>query len=396
VKVIDAALGWLSYNMPARRKLKFIPPVRFLKYRRVYRAPAGWWGEFTPHTPRALLGVPGIRRDPEAEQAAYEEQPLQDYPALYPRGTRLQYYGMARALIPTSPRFMRAQATIERAAARSRQVAGSRPDKPMDPAELTRKVKAEAARLGLNTIGIAPYDPKYEFEPFLGRNAGDRVIICVLEQNYATTQLAPNTVAERAVMSAYSELMQMSASLATYLQDLGYKAAPTSPHGTGAMIHYAVQAGLGQLGHNGQLLTPFAGSRCRLVSMTTDAPLDFDAPRDYGINKICEECQVCVQRCPANAIPRRRAYHRGVEKAKINTRRCLPLVSQAGGCAVCMKVCPVQAYGLAAVYEEYEKTGRILGKGTDELEGFTFPVDRRYYGPGEMPKLDQEFFFDLT
>lgn len=393
--LIEKALRWASNNWNLRRKLRFIPPVRVLTYRRRYRPPSGPWGEFTPHTPQVLLGVPGIRRNAEAEQASFDDQPLIDYGDLYPKGVKRQYQGIWRCLLPTSPRFMRGVVAAERTAARTSGMTRRSPGS-ADSSRLTSQVRSEAARIGLSAIGIARYDPKYTFERFMGREVGDRVIVCVLEQNYASSQLAPSTIAERAVMIAYGELMTKAARLASYLQDRGYRAVTSNPHGTGVMIHYAVQSGLGQLGFNGQLLTPFAGSRCRLVAVSTDAPLDIDAPRDYGINKICDECQACVRRCPAQAIPRRRRYHRGVEKAKINTRRCLPVVTQAEGCAVCMKVCPVQRYGLAAVYEEFEKSGRILGKGTDDLEGFRFPVDGQHYGPGELPNLPNEFFFKLT
>ena len=51
-----------------------------------------------------------------------------------------------------------------------------------------------------------------------------------------------------------------------------------------------------------------------------------------------------------------------------------------------MKVCPVQRYGLPAVIDHYQETGQILGSRTDELEGFIWPVDGRFYGPGEKPK----------
>ena len=73
--------------------------------------------------------------------------------------------------------------------------------------------------------------------------------------------------------------------------------------------------GLGQLGLNGQLLTPFVGSRCRLLLITTDAPLDFDAPVDFGIPAICDSCRVCVVRCPAGAIPARRETGAGASFA---------------------------------------------------------------------------------
>jgi epoxyqueuosine reductase len=61
------------------------------------------------------------------------------------------------------------------------------------------------------------------------------------------------------------------------------------------------------------------------------------------------------------------------------------VVIQADGCAVCMKVCPVARYGLGAVHEHFASTGEILGRGSEELEGYVWPLDGRSYGPGEKP-----------
>jgi hypothetical protein len=57
-----------------------------------------------------------------------------------------------------------------------------------------------------------------------------------------------------------------------------------------------------------------------------------------------------------------------------------------------MKVCPIQRYGLPRVLEHYRETGEILGKGSDELEGYQWPLDGVHYGPGERPRLAPEFF----
>ncbi len=54
-----------------------------------------------------------------------------------------------------------------------------------------------------------------------------------------------------------------------------------------------------------------------------------------------------------------------------------------------MKVCPVQRYGLDAVIARYTATGEILGKGSDELEGYGW-IDGRHYGPGEKPRMTRE------
>jgi epoxyqueuosine reductase len=110
---------------------------------------------------------------------------------------------------------------------------------------------------------------------------------------------------------------------------------------------------------------------------------------DYGIHAICDQCQLCVQRCPPGAIPKQRAYHRGILKAKIKPDRCFPILAQAHGCGICMKVCPVQRYGLDAVKAHHAETGRILGKGTDELEGYDW-IDGRHYGPGQKPRMTEQ------
>jgi ferredoxin len=60
-------------------------------------------------------------------------------------------------------------------------------------------------------------------------------------------------------------------------------------------------------------------------------------------------------------------------------------------CGICMKVCPIQKYGMQNVMEHYATTGQVLGKGTHELEGFTLE-DRGYFGPGELPVFEPEYF----
>ena len=87
--------------------------------------------------------------------------------------------------------------------------------------------------------------------------------------------------------------MLMLAELAELLHEHGFRARAHTTH-EGPIIPYAVEAGLGQLGLNGQLLTPAAGSRCRLTMITTNAPLALDSPVDYGILGICDRCRACA------------------------------------------------------------------------------------------------------
>jgi epoxyqueuosine reductase len=363
--------------------------------RRRYPAP---WPRSAAETPEQLKTVPGIWRDPAAEQKAYSEGPQYSFNALHAPELLPMVKYMWRSLLPSMPGMHRISAVIRDLAAE--QPSGEAPA--LDPQSLTDELRREAERIGLSEVGFAPYDPKYTFAEalvpqttdgvMLPRRAGPpddgSVIVCILEQDWKKTQTIPSVQAERDVQRTYEGLVERAATIARLLHEKGFRADVHGPAGVAISIHYAVQAGLGQLGLNGQLLTPRAGSRCRLTLITTNALLVHDEPVDYGIHAICDACQVCVRRCPPGAIPKQRAYHRGIMKAKIKSDRCFPILQQAHGCAICMKVCPVQRYGLEAVTSRFVETGEILGKGTDELEGFNW-IDGRRYGPGEKPRMSE-------
>jgi hypothetical protein len=61
------------------------------------------------------------------------------------------------------------------------------------------------------------------------------------------------------------------------------------------------------------------------------------------------------------------------------------------GCGVCMKVCPIQRYGMKPVMEHYVETGEILGKGISDLEGYEMR-GKGYFGSGELPHFDRDMF----
>jgi ferredoxin len=125
--------------------------------------------------------------------------------------------------------------------------------------------------------------------------------------------------------------------------------------------------------------------------ISTDAPVRYDAPIDYGFHKFCQQCQVCVARCPGRALVKEQVWYRGVEKNKLIYDRCRPVMVDYEGCAVCMKVCPVQKFGMQEVMEHYVETGEVLGKGTAELETYELR-GKGSFGPGELPQFDRQFF----
>ena len=90
---------------------------------------------------------------------------------------------------------------------------------------------------------------------------------------------------------------------------------------------------------------------------------------------------------PGRALTKERVAWRGVRKFKTLTNRCYPVFVQYAGCSVCLKVCPMQKYGYEAVMDHYKKTGEVLGKGTEELEGYTLK-DKGHFGPGKLPAFE--------
>jgi NAD-dependent dihydropyrimidine dehydrogenase PreA subunit len=263
---------------------------------------------------------------------------------------------------------------------------------PVPGKDVTADIRLKARELGFGEVGFTTYDRRHTYTSKKRWTKYDNCICLALEQDYNQTQSLPSMEAEFAHFGTYEIEGAILLDLADYIRSLGYHAQVHSPNDNSApYIPMFVAAGLGQLGANGQLLSPHFGSRARLAMITTDAPVTLDQPIDYGIHKFCQVCQVCVNRCPGRAIVRDKVWWRGVEKNKLIYERCRPVMARYDGCAVCMKTCPIQRFGMPAVMEHYVATGEVLGKGTHLLEGYTF-LERGYYGPGELPQFNRAFF----
>ena len=258
--------------------------------------------------------------------------------------------------------------------------------------DITDEVRAKARQLGFGEVGFTRFDRKYVFARKKRWAKYEHAICLAYEQDYESTQSSPSLDAEHAHFGTYEVMDKLAQQLAGHIRSLGYHAQIHSPNdGSAVYIPMFVAAGLGQLGANGQLLSPHFGSRGRLMLITTDAPVKYDEPVDYGIHSFCQTCQVCVNRCPGRALVKEKVWWRGAEKNKAIYDRCRPVTAHYEGCAVCIKVCPIQRYGMKPVMEHYVDTGQVLGKGTHNLEGFALR-DKGYFGPGELPHFDTQFF----
>ena len=264
---------------------------------------------------------------------------------------------------------------------------------PVAGKDVTKEIKDKALELGYGAVGITAYDNRYTYKSKKKWVKRYPHAICLaMEQPYEETQMIPSETAEKGTFATYRRGGIAALELGNYIRSLGYHAQVHSfSDASSAVIPMFVAAGMGQQGAMGYLLSPHFGSRVRLLIVTTDALVTYDQPVDYGIHSFCAICQVCVNRCPGRALMREKVWWRGVEKFKMIGKRCRPVMARYATCGVCMKVCPVQRYGMKPVMEHYAATGQVLGKGTDNLEGYVLG-EMGYFGPGELPKFDNKFF----
>jgi NAD-dependent dihydropyrimidine dehydrogenase PreA subunit len=277
----------------------------------------------------------------------------------------------------------------------TRQSADIEPSVEPNGQDISQGVKDKARELGFLEVGITSYDPHYEYQSKKGFNKYPHAICLAYEQDFEPTQTIPSVDAEIVHSSTYRTQAAAALELANWVRTNGYHAQVIhSSDATGPIIALFVKAGLGQLGACGYLLTPHAGNRQRLLMVTTDANVTYDKPVDYGIHAFCQVCQVCVNRCPGRALMRDKIWWRGIEKNKLYFKRCRPVMARYLGCGICMKVCPVQKYGLKNTMEHYAATGQVLGKGTHDLEGYELE-GKGYFGPGELPVFESDFFSSM-
>ena len=147
----------------------------------------------------------------------------------------------------------------------------------------------------------------------------------------------------------YARGTRSSYALANWIRAQGYSAKPfPGPRASSLLlIPAAVDAGLGQLGKHGSLINRTYGSNLRLAGITTDMPLSFDRPDEFGSDDFCTKCQVCTDACPPSAIAEDKQWVRGVERWYVDFDKCIPYFADNAGCAICIAVCPWARPGVA-------------------------------------------------
>jgi epoxyqueuosine reductase len=228
-----------------------------------------------------------------------------------------------------------------------------------DAAYNTRMVKKAAKLYGANLVGICKYDKRWtytkgfdlyrreDFEIEIPDEC-EYVINIAVAMDYDHYKYTPTFIGGAGTGYGYSKMAFSAGLTAQFLRQLGYKAIPMG-NDTALSIPYAIQAGLGELGRNGMLITPKYGPCVRLCKVLTDLPLVCDKPIEFGVAEFCDVCKKCATSCPGAAIPEGERSTEpvnisnagGALKWMVDGERCFKFAAvNKVDCGNCVRACP--------------------------------------------------------
>ena len=206
--------------------------------------------------------------------------------------------------------------------------------------ESTALVKRLAHRFGARGVGVTRLRP-YHVYTHVGRGSGTWgepialnhrwAIAFTVEMDHAAMRCAPEGPVVAESCRQYVEAAKIAVQLAGFIRARGY---PARAHVDG---NYRViaplvawDAGLGEIGRMGILMTPELGPRVRLGVVTTEMPLVADPPGDdVSVIDFCTACKKCAENCPSESISfgERETNRRNLPLGD-RSRRLLPLLER--------------------------------------------------------------------
>src|SRR6476620_10216845 len=181
-------------------------------------------------------------------------------------------------------------------------------------------VKGRAHLLGADLVGIAsaatlnafPPDPRWPQTPERISPYCKSVIVLVQRIPAGAFRCKSNVPVQYIDMLVLRKMDKVAYRLAEELEDAGHPAFVTAAqetdwnykrasYGRLSTRHLGVEAGLGTLGLEVNILTPESGPRIYLTGILTELELEADQPITEQVC-IGESCSRCLHSCPADAV----------------------------------------------------------------------------------------------
>ena len=262
----------------------------------------------------------------------------------------------------------------------------------VDPVKMACKIKALALYLGAAKVGITELNQTW----VSGRRTGPmgdpiemdyKYVICMafLEDPFMQNdQIGLGHHLEVGFKYAVSSLVTNI--IAQLIRNLGWRARPLTP----MSMHYLVvptfiDAGIGEQGRMGIVVTKEFGNAFRPGAVATDLPLTIDKPVDFGLQDFCQKCQICADTCPPKAITKGdRVVMNGTRRWKVDEEKCYTYwLTMGHPCGICQVVCPWNHPN-----NLWHNSVREVGQRFTRLRSILISGDKFFYKhkPGPTPK----------
>lgn len=227
-----------------------------------------------------------------------------------------------------------------------------------NPSVLTDMVKKAGFFFGAGLVGIADLDRTWLYthnrksEPYDVPESYNRAVVMAVEMDYDAIASSPTFTSAAATGLGYSMMAFVEAELVSFIRRMGYNAM-TCGNDVGMSVPMAIDAGLGQYGRHGMLITKPYGPRVRIAKVLTDMPLIPDSPDfDFckAVVRFCETCAKCASTCPSQSIPfgkertwegKTKSNNPGIKKWYVNVETCYGFwVENGSECSNCIRSCP--------------------------------------------------------
>ena len=224
-----------------------------------------------------------------------------------------------------------------------------------DPKILSTHVKETALMFGASAVGICELDRKWVYSydidgsEIMIPDEYTYAIVMTITMDSKMIATSPGYPASVETGMGYSRMAFCVACVAEFIRHLGYNAIPMG-NDTALSIPLALDAGLGEIGRLGLLITPEHGPCIRLCKVFTDLPLVPDRPIAFGVGEFCRHCGKCIEACEADAIhpsvepsydvvcP---SNNKGIQRWAVNHDRCYEFwIENGNDCSKCIAACP--------------------------------------------------------
>lgn len=241
--------------------------------------------------------------------------------------------------------------------------------------DFTKKLKGLAKYFGADLVGITKLKEDF-FYSHRGRKGhyGEKIevkhnyaIAFAVEMEGDMVNRAPRIEEAIETTRGYLKAAIVGMVLSYYLRELGYDSRNHMDGNYMVIAPFlAEEAGLGEVGRMGLLITKKYGPRVRLGVVTTELELIPDNKKDLRIKDFCKICNKCSLTCPGKAIssglPQKVNDN---EKWSVDQEKCYEIWRGLGSdCGVCLSTCPfshnIDPQLIERVSERKEPLNKIL------------------------------------